>query len=202
MLLRSAFCSLGLFPKSDAKVANLVIRMYLLGKKCKVNQLIIPFKFYAMQGVWKHAALCLQLQRKATVLPKVFQGRVQIIYFFVLLCTPIVGRECKFPDRYSIYFHRDYKCKQSLFLFLVECMLYSTLRFTQMLQNSDYLTNIPWVFRIANLMQPQQVVPSFILILHLGIVGPDTFRPMVKLIVLPSFGIRQPEQVVPVPAER
>lgn len=65
----------------------------------------------AVQGVWKHAALCLQLQRKATVLPKVFQGRVQIIYFFVLLCTPIVGRECKFPDRYSIYFHRDYKCK-------------------------------------------------------------------------------------------
>lgn len=117
MLLRSAFCSLGLFPKSDAKVANLVIRMYLLGKKCKVNQLIIPFKFYAMQGVWKHAALCLQLQRKATVLPKVFQGRVQIIYFFVLLCTPIVGRECKFPDRYSIYFHEGVsKCAPSFFM--------------------------------------------------------------------------------------
>ncbi|RHA19665.1 hypothetical protein DW946_16590 [Bacteroides caccae] len=88
MLLRSTSCCLDLFPKSDAKVANLVIRMYLLGKKCKVNQLIIPFKLYAMQGVWKHAALCLQLQRKATVLLKVFQGRVQIVYFFVLLCNP------------------------------------------------------------------------------------------------------------------
>lgn len=88
MLLRSTSCCLDLFPKSDAKVANLVIRMYLLGKKCKVNQLIIPFKLYAMQGVWKHAALCLQLQRKATVLLKVFQGRVQIVCFFVLLCNP------------------------------------------------------------------------------------------------------------------
>lgn len=44
-------------PKSDAKVANLVIRMHLLGKKCKVNQLVIPLELNAMQGMRKHAAL-------------------------------------------------------------------------------------------------------------------------------------------------
>ena len=54
MLLRSAFCSLGLFPKSDAKVANLVIRMYLLGKKCKAERhIIIPFITYPLCGVRK-----------------------------------------------------------------------------------------------------------------------------------------------------
>ena len=76
MLLQRAFCCRDIFSKSDAKVANLVIRTYLLGKKCKVNQLIIPFKLYAMQGVRKHAALCshcavscLQPQCKATTFP-------------------------------------------------------------------------------------------------------------------------------------
>ncbi len=50
-------------------------------------------------------------------------------------------------------------------------------------------------------MQPQQVVSSFILILHLGVVSPYTFRPVVKLIVLPGFGIRQSKQIVSVSAK-
>lgn len=66
MLLRSAFSCLDLFPKSDAKVANLVIRMCLLDKKCKVNQSMIPFILCPMQGVRKHAALCCIMLSTAT----------------------------------------------------------------------------------------------------------------------------------------
>ena len=57
----------------------------------------------------------------------------------------------------------------------------------------EYLSNfsnIPRVFRIANLVQPQQVISSLVLVLYLGIVSLDTFRPMIELIVLSGFGIR------------
>lgn len=66
----------------------------------------------------------------------------------------------------------------------------------------NYLTNIPWILRIANLMQPHQVVSSLVLVLHLGIVGTDTFRPMVEFVVFSGFGIGQSEQIVTVAAER
>ena len=66
----------------------------------------------------------------------------------------------------------------------------------------NYLTNIPWILRIANLMQPHQVVSSLELVLNLGIVGTDAFRPVVEFVVFPGFGIGQSEQIVTVAAER
>ncbi|EJW90823.1 hypothetical protein EVA_21070, partial [gut metagenome] len=39
-------------------------------------------------------------------------------------------------------------------------------------------------------------------ILHLGIVGTDTFRPVTECIILSSPGIGQAEQIVLIPANR
>ena len=74
----------------------------------------------------------------------------------------------------------------------------------------DKFTHVPRVFRIAYLLQPHQVINStlahlFLLtvpILDLRHICPYTFRPVVKLIVLPGFGIRQSEKVMSVSAER
>ena len=46
-------------------------------------------------------------------------------------------------------------------------------------------TDIPWVFRIADFLQPKEIVTALELVLYLGIIGPDTFRPMAELKVFP-----------------
>ena len=51
-------------------------------------------------------------------------------------------------------------------------------------------------------MQPHQVVSSLVLVLNLGIVGTDAFRPVVEFVVFPGFGIGQSEQVMTVAAEQ
>lgn len=63
-------------------------------------------------------------------------------------------------------------------------------------------TDIPWVFRIADFLQPKEIVTALELVLYLGIIGPDTFRPMAELKVFPCPWVGQAEQIVLVPAYR
>ncbi len=62
--------------------------------------------------------------------------------------------------------------------------------------------DILWVFRIADFLQPKEIVTALELVLYLGIIGPDALRPMAELKVFPSPWIGQAEQVVLVPAYR
>ena len=55
-------------------------------------------------------------------------------------------------------------------------------------------TDIPWVFRIADFLQPKEIVTALELVLYLGIIGPDTFRPMAELKVFPCPWVGQAEQ--------
>jgi len=62
--------------------------------------------------------------------------------------------------------------------------------------------NISRIFCVANFFEPQEIVTTFVFVLHFGIIRPDTFRPMVKLVILSGLRIGQAEEVVFVAAYR
>ena len=63
-------------------------------------------------------------------------------------------------------------------------------------EDADKAGDITWIFGIADIFEPHQIVATFVTVLHLGKVCLDRFRPVVELIILTCPRIRQSEKIV------
>ena len=78
-------------------------------------------------------------------------------------------------------------------------MYYSVLNLSKYPDNG---ADIARILGIADVFQPQEIISSFVAILHLGIVCPDALRPMGELVVFARPRIGKPEKVMLVSAYR